>query len=264
MKKPKFSFPVKPLVIVLLGIIALALVIAIIWSVLLTSDFFRISDIVVRQGKADALSYLKGKNIFTVDLSRQARIIQEAYPDYSKVRIVRVLPDRIFVDFVKRRPAAFVKLYKYFVLDEDSVLFDTQAEPQEPSLPVIVGLETKIFGPKPGTRYNIKELKLALLILKEAKANRAFKDFSIKKIDVTNLANTSIFIPIGQPKLAVAKGRAAVFSEGIEVKLGIDNIKEKMFILSGILIQAKKDLSNIKYIDLRFKEPVIKLNNVKQ
>jgi len=28
-------------------------------------------------------------------------------------------------------------------------------------------------------------------------------------------------------------------------------------------MQANKELANIKYIDLRFKEPVIKLNNVK-
>jgi hypothetical protein len=47
------------------------------------------------------------------------------------------------------------------------------------------------------------------------------------------------------------------------VRIGEGSIKQKMMILGGLLIQAEKGLQNIKYIDLRFKEPVIKLNNAK-
>ena len=36
-----------------------------------------------------------------------------------------------------------------------------------------------------------------------------------------------------------------------------------MMILGGLVTQERKEWGNIKYIDLRFKEPLIKLNNVK-
>jgi hypothetical protein len=50
---------------------------------------------------------------------------------------------------------------------------------------------------------------------------------------------------------------------GPQVKIGQDEIKNKMNILSNLIASVKKDLGNIAYIDLRFKEPVIKFKNVK-
>ena len=49
----------------------------------------------------------------------------------------------------------------------------------------------------------------------------------------------------------------------LEVRLGADNIEEKVAILGGIFTQGKFDLGNIKYIDLRFKGPVIKNKDAK-
>jgi hypothetical protein len=51
--------------------------------------------------------------------------------------------------------------------------------------------------------------------------------------------------------------------QGFEVRTGINSIRQKMMILGGLLIQEHKEWVKIKYIDLRFKEPLIKLNNVK-
>ena len=50
---------------------------------------------------------------------------------------------------------------------------------------------------------------------------------------------------------------------GLEIKIGQDNIRDRINILSNLLIQLRDELGNIKYIDLRFKEPVIKLNSHK-
>ena len=50
---------------------------------------------------------------------------------------------------------------------------------------------------------------------------------------------------------------------GFEVRTGMNNIRQKMMILAGLVTQERKEWINIKYIDLRFKEPLIKLNNVK-
>ena len=49
--------------------------------------------------------------------------------------------------------------------------------------------------------------------------------------------------------------------KGFEVRTGIGNIREKMIIVGGLISQTRREWNNIKYIDLRFKEPLIKMNN---
>jgi cell division septal protein FtsQ len=126
------------------------------------------------------------------------------------------------------------------------VLFDITPELGQPDLPLILGLDTKIFGPKLGQKYNIRELMLALNIIKAVQKNNELKDCKIKKIDVAYPNNTSFFI-----------------AEGLQIKLDEDDIEGKINILSTLLIRVKDELVNIKYIDLRFKEPVIKFKDVK-
>jgi hypothetical protein len=249
MKKPRLNLAIKVISIALIIFLALIFIIGYIWKALETSDYFKIKDILSKEGNIPELSYLKGKNIFSVNLRNESRYILEYYPNYRGIKLVRLLPDRIFVDFIKRKPIAFVKLYRYFTVDEDGVLFYTPDQPQDSKLPIILGLETKIFGPKPGKSYNTRELRLALNIIREFRRNRALKNYKINKIDVANSVNASVIM-----------GKEL---EGAEVRLGADNIKYKIGILSGLIIQEKFDLGNIKYIDLRFKEPVIKLKNVK-
>jgi cell division septal protein FtsQ len=218
--------------------LALMFVIGYIWRSLGPLDYFQIKDIVTDGSGQVDLSYLKGRNIFSVDLKKESRHILEYYSDASSVRLVRLLPDRIFAGLVKRKAIASVKLYRYFSADADGVLFYPE---QEQELPVIFGLETKIFGPKPGKPCHLKELELALNIIKEVNRNRVLKRYKIEKIDVTNPASISVFMPY------------------LEVKLSAGNIKNKIAILEGLFVQEKESLANIKYIDLRFKEPVIKL-----
>lgn len=239
--------------------LALFLVISYSWRVFSASGYFTIKDIISREANIADLSYLIGRNIFSIDLRRESEHISEFFPDYSKIKLFRVLPNRIFVDFIKRKPVAFVKLYRYFVLDKEGVLFYGSYQPPELELPVIVGLETKIFGPQAGKKYSVKELLLALDIIREVKRNRALKNYKIKKIDVLNPANAVIFISLLQKVPDNSGGQALAGFENLEVRIGQDNIKDRIVILAGLFTQAKKDLVNIKYIDLRFKDPVIKL-----
>ncbi|MCK9603631.1 MAG: cell division protein FtsQ/DivIB [Candidatus Omnitrophica bacterium] len=249
-KGPEVKFLIAALIILL----AISLIMGYIWRVLTTSDYFKIKEVVFKGSGVADLSYLKGKNIFTVDLKSESQDIIEGYPNYDKIRLIRVLPNRIFVDFVKRVPIAFVKLSRYFAVDEDGVLFYTPEQPEGTRLPVILGIQKRINSPKPGVSYNnIRELALAINIAKEAAKNKNLKDYRIIKIDVTSASNTSIFMLFSTEEAL----------EGSEVKFGEGNVKEKINILSGLFTQGKTALSNIKYIDLRFNEPVIKLKNVK-
>lgn len=254
----KQLIPVKAIfvVIVTFGIL---FIFSLLISRIRNSNFFKITDVLTNAKENVAPSFLKGRNIFTVNIKKYANYIAVAYPDYNRIRVIRIFPNRLYVDFAKRRALASVKLYRYFLVDEDGVLFNAAPDFALRDLPVITGLENKIFGPKPGRRYSIGELGAALAILKRFD-KKSFREYKINKIDVSRLEDTTVFLSYtgmnqSQKEIAVAGGGL------IEVKFGADNLKDKINILRNLLIQIGNDRFNIKYIDLRFKEPVIRLRN---
>lgn len=255
MRKQKLKFPVK---FALAAVVLLCVIFFLRYAAakLQNSSYFIIRDIISNENQAIDLSGLKGRNIFSVDLDQKARNLAQRFPDYKKIRIIRIFPDRLYADFVKRIPLAYVKLYRFFYVDSDAVLFDPQGTAGSLELPVITGLDTKIFGPKPGTRYNTRELRKALDIIKEAASSKGLKDYALKKIDMSDYANTALFFSVAD---SVAAAAGAFSGELLEVKIGPDYIGDKINILGNLLSQVNSDRFNIKYIDLRFKEPVIKL-----
>lgn len=260
MKKRKINFPIKPVALGLIIFMALFFVIGRTLRALKTLDYFKIKDIIASKPEEGVkFSYLVGQNIFNLDLKRESGYISELYPDYKNVRLVRILPNYLYIGFTERQPLAYVKLYRYFFADSDLVLFNVPRGQEERELPVIVGLETKIFGAKPGKRYNIKELALALDIIKQLRINNAFKKYKIKRVDVVNPANTAFFLQLSDyPKVS-----ATLAAEILEVRMGQGDTGDKVRILGDLFTQLKKDLGNIKYIDLRFKEPVVKFKDAK-
>ncbi len=245
MRKPKFNFPIRLISIIIIIFLGILFIIGFCLKFLKTADCFKIKEIIFKGESVAEVSYLRGENIFNIDVARESQYLAQHYPNYRQIRLVRVLPNRIFIDFIKRNPLAVIKLYRYFYVDKDAVIFDAAEQLEDQDLPIILGLETKIFGPKKGSRYNIKELSVALDIIMELKSNRLLRGYKIKKINVANLNNASFTI------------------EELEIKLDAYNIKEKVAILAGLLNQEKNGLNNINYIDLRFKDPVIKFNDVK-
>jgi len=261
MKKNKTGLPIKSIAIGAAIIITLIILVRYIGSSLRNSDYFRVNDISINKPQwTFELSYLLGRNIFDIDLRKESRYISELYPVYKKVGLFRILPDRLFVAFVDRKAIAYVKLYRDFCVDSEMVLFDLPQGQEVSDLPVIVGLERKIIGPKAARQYNIKELVSALNIIKEAEANNLFRKYKLERIDINSPANISCFIRL----LAHNEGAAAVVPRAVEVKIGEDDIAGKVRVLCGLLNQFGTDISNINYIDLRFKEPVVKFNEGKR
>ncbi|MFH1414285.1 MAG: cell division protein FtsQ/DivIB [Candidatus Omnitrophota bacterium] len=245
MKKRKFKLPVGLIVVTFLILVILCFVLGYIWKSAKNAEYFRVTEIIMKDPVKVDFSHLKGKNIFSIDLGKESEHVLKSFPEYSNIRIVRVLPNRIFVDFLKRSPVALLKLYKYFVLDGQGVLFYDSALIENSELPVILGLETKIFGPKSGRRYNTKEIRLVLEILKEANNNGFAQDHKIENINLIDLNNILISV------------------ENIEVRLPQDDIGVKLAILGNLFAQSRDKINGIKYIDLRFKDAVIKYKDDK-
>lgn len=275
MKKYKFRIParlkkgrpipVKLIVIPVIILLVLAFIAGYIWNAFRSLDYFKVQDVVCKEAEGIDLSYLKGRNIFGIDLEKESEYIQSFHPDYKKIKLVRVFPNRIFVYFLKRQPAALIKLYKYFILDRDGFLYNAPDNIRDLQLPTVIGLETKIFGPSAGKRYNIKETAFILGILKEfERFQRAFKNYRIRKIDFRGAADTSLFLVFPAEAADYSKGaKGGVVTDGLQIKIGPDNIRRKFAILARVIAQGKLDLINIKYIDLRFDKPVIKYGDTK-
>lgn len=260
MRKPRFNFPVKIAVLLAIILLAITILIGYIWKVLRTSEFFSVKQVVVRNSE-QSFDYLLGKNIFNLDLKTESRKVILNCSDCRKVRFAKIFPNTLVVDFLKRQPLALVKFYKNFAIDEQGILFNPGADLDQDGLPVIYGLETKIFAPKPGGKYKCRELVLALSILREFRAQPVFRDFVLKRIDVAQAQSAGFFVLLPkQPVNYILPGHQAQWL-GFEVRLGESNIAEKMMILGGLVKQASREWPNIKYIDLRFKEPVIKLSS---
>lgn len=260
MRKQKYNLPVKIISFWVIILLAISFIIGYIWKTLTSADFFAVRQVIVRNSTSQ-FEYLKGRNIFSLNLKNEAWKAVLRCPDCRKVRFTRILPNCLVVDFLKRKGIALVKFYKNFAVDEQGVLFYPDATTELLDLPVIYGLETKIFAPKPGMSYKRSELGLALSIIHEFKVNQALAGFTLKRIDVANSGNAGFFmlLPRQIPNYTLPTPGAEWL--GFEVRTGANNIRQKMMILGGLVIQARKEWANIKYIDLRFKEPLIKLNN---
>ncbi|MBU1125019.1 MAG: hypothetical protein KKC84_03260 [Candidatus Omnitrophica bacterium] len=244
----------------------------------LTSDFFRIREVIIKEVNASPtgsaalfvlpqsggtidLSYLKGENIFTVDLRRQSRYILDSYPAYRKVHIVKVFPRRLFVLFIRRVPAAAVKLYKMFFVDEEAVFFDSPDHLGEMGVTVIEGLETRIFGPKTGMKYDSPELLTSLEIIKSSQRYGIARVYPLTRLVVESPSEIRFFLKLPPRRIAVSFGKDVEKTESLEVKISNEEVPRKMEILSKILYQEHESLARIIYIDLRFNEPVLKLSD---
>jgi len=291
--RKKKSFPVSGVVTACFVTTVILLVAALISIAAVKNlGFFKVKDIYIRErntavlqptplelptGQHLDLSYLIGRNIFDVDLKKEAAHIGFAVTSFRKVKLIRILPNKIFVEYVLRKPVAYVKVGKYYSVSDDLVFLESSLQVKDSALTMITGLDKKISGVKTGARYNIKELFFAFRLMHEVRSNQELSDFFVQKIDVANPENiTFVLMPVARLREALvlrqsdtkpvqpSKKEEVV---GIEVKISQENLRSKISIIGSLLNQLKNSQNNIEYIDLRFGEPTIKLkenNNVKK
>jgi hypothetical protein len=221
-------------------------------------DNFKIKNIVARDGRALDFAYLKGRNILTLDLERESRRFLQEYPYYKKIRLVRVMPNMLFADCVRRKPLACVDGNRRLFIDEENVVYSVPVQNSTGTVPLIVGLEKKIITPKTYQKNTIPDLYYVLDLIKEAKTSLGA--YPIQRIDMSQKGQADLFIPLKTADMLqeARKRNLRAIPEGLEVKISFDDIQGKVKVLSELLQQARNELYNIQYIDLRFKEPVIK------
>ncbi|MFA6216324.1 MAG: cell division protein FtsQ/DivIB [Candidatus Omnitrophota bacterium] len=223
-------------------------------------DYFLVKDVIVNANKPENVSFLKGRNIFVLDLKKIARHVSELYPVYKKIRIIRILPNQLFVDLQERIALAAVKLGRYYYVDRELSLWDADFLPQDPDLPIIVGLENRLSFPHVGSQYHIPQLAFALDIIQATRGDRVLKSYRIARIDIKKPEMISFFIPIAS-RPSNPQSENELTMQDLEVRINSGKVDEKISILSGLFTQFNNDLATIQYIDMRFKEPVIRFKD---
>lgn len=212
-----------------------------------TSEFFIVKDIAlgpsVKDLKSRTLENLKGKNLLAVDLKMIQRDLQYQYPEISELKVSRRFPDQIYVSAYRRVAVAQLKVKNQtVVLDKYGVILPSSVG-QGLQLPLLTGVETERWKPALGTRMRGKDLFIALQIINSFSEEPSLSSYQISRVDVGNFSEIFFFL-----------------SNNLKIIIDRDNIIPKIRLLSVVLSQMRPDLGDIKYVDLRFKDPVLGKN----
>lgn len=186
------------------------------------------------------LSRLRGQNIFMVDLNRLHREIRSMFPQIYDLSVERRFPDGIHINARRRDPFAQVLINQnYFTVDDEGVVIFIDHKPFA-KYPLIINTHLEKRRVVLGTKLATEEIKTAVTVIKAFFSNNLLSKYPISNVDVDNLSKVSFKIgPL------------------LEIILDKEDVAVKLELLVSLISQKKLDFREIKYIDLRFKEPVV-------
>ncbi len=208
------------------------------------SEYFRIKAVVIDPAlqfiNLRDVNYLIGDNIFAVNLERLERKVANKYPQVSDLKVTKKFPDRIYFEASKRNPLLQVLLSgRILTLDENGILLSTITKKDE-RLPLVEGLKSSDKTIRLGYYMGGKDLKAVINLVKEFNQTNSAQICRINTVNVSNISKIEM-----------------VLSNKLTIIVDKDDIKRRMKILSFLLNQGQINLEETKYIDLRFKEPIL-------
>lgn len=178
---------------------------------------------------------LIGKSIFFTSIGHRGKEIKKANFKIKKIKIKKILPDKIRIEIIPRVAIANLTADKkdFFIVDEEGFIFEKQRQPLA-NLPLVLfdekfTLSTGVFFK--GKVENILEL---ILTLKRKLINSSF-------IELTGI--DGITLVLDSKTIATISARK--------------NYSEQLDSLQLILSRSKIEGKLPKKIDLRFEKPVV-------
>ena len=187
--------------------------------------------------KDQLLRIYKGRNIFDIDIASMSLQIKNDYPVIKDVTVRRILPNKIRIDIVPRIPVAKLKLNENYPIDKEGMILSPGMRSED--IPVITGFSMWL-RPKTGEVIKNQRIEKALELIRALNKSSLTLNYKVAAIDASNNRNLSFYL-----------------DNGMEVKIGGEDFLKRIENLKKNLSNPKLDKSNIKYIDLRFKDIVI-------
>ena len=228
-------------------VLALALTAGILWALrgyAQRADAFRITQVHLPGASSLKLPEpLIGENLWALDIRALADALHRQQPWLKTVRVVRQLPNTIRIQAIERTPMAQVKLASWYPVDREGFVLPEGAAEPSPGLIRITGVDSGRTGVRVGALNADEHLAAGLRVVQSLRKTGALSR-RLTAVDVTNLQQLRLTLD-GQTE--VRCGAEAELSAQLER------------LQAALKIIAKQPMT-VRYIDIRFNEPVISPN----
>ena len=167
--------------------------------------------------------------------------IETRHPELNNVVVRRELPNRLILQVREREPVAQIEFdNQYLVIDQNGVILSELKALSQKDLPLIKGCRVRPQRIEIGKRCYSRGLEKALSFLK-ALSSSGLPDLKIVQIKIKSYG-----------------GLSALAEEGFEIWVGRADFEKSLARLVNILPELEADKSNIRYIDLRFRDVIVR------
>ena len=182
-----------------------------------------------------------GRNIFFVPLSERRRQL-EKIPWIERATVMRLLPDRILIAIVERKPVAFTRMGGQIgLVDANGVLLTmvprTMAE-HHYSFPVLTGID-------PGDPPESRKARMAvyLRLMAELDAGAKHNSEQISEIDLTDPEDARVLMP----------------EQGADIlaHFGEDHFLERFECYQAHIAEWRQQYPHLASVDLRYEQQVV-------
>ena len=182
----------------------------------------------------------RGENLIQLDLVGVQQVIKRKHPEFKEVKVRRVLPNRVEILLKRRTPVAQVAYARFVQVDKDLVVLPNSSPTPFRNLPVIEGAPLPRGGLAVGAAIEDAGTKRALWLMDIVKRKNILRKHTLTKVDIADVRNTSFIV-----------------DNAIEIRIGNGHFIERLKILDQILKTQPLDPARMRYIDLRFDDPVV-------
>ncbi|MBN1872101.1 MAG: cell division protein FtsQ/DivIB [Candidatus Omnitrophica bacterium] len=245
-KRGESKLPIKKMTAVALIATFCIAVVASLYFLYFKSPYFIVSDLIVTgKSKESSINYndlenrILDKNIFMLNIKELREYMLDRYKEILDIELTKAFPNAVTAAISLREPIAqLYKLY-YYPVDKDGVILSGVKDLPDGKLPVISGINFDL-SKRIGQQAGSQRLKKAIELLQEINASGILREHKLVEIDISNERNAIIFL-----------------EDGLEIKIGHQDFAPRLASLKNILQDPRIRPTDIRYIDLRFKEPVI-------
>jgi hypothetical protein len=204
---------------------------------LLGDPYFRVREVEVEGGRKMtretllSLTVMEGMpNLFSVNLKKVVNRL-ESHPWIDQVRVRKVFPNKLLIQVEERKPIAIIQLGELYYIDTQGEIFSLVGDRDEFNYTYLTGLTRQFLERDPVEAKHLITKALELLKIVEQGNLSPFKDLS--EIHMEKTFGIQCFTR----------------TEGIEVRMGWDNFREKLSKLSLIWADLRKRGCSTVFID---------------
>ncbi len=218
---------------------------------------------------------LFGTNIWDVDLVQLAEQLKRQQPSLKTVRVVRDLPNSIRIQIVQRVPLAQVRIdlpalqsgaarqaSRWYPVDADGFLLPQGSQVPVDGLIRIIGLEQVVGASSIGKEHPHERVDLALRVIESLRRAPVSISRHVTEVNLADPQQIRFLIDLsavpGTYLPSLGNRHAAQAGEEMEVRCGSEvELEAHLVRLKEALKTIQKQQIAVRYIDVRFQEPVV-------